>query len=84
MSLNVPYRKIISKQAEKFLRRQPVQLQERMILLIRGLPLEGDIKKLKGSMFYRLRAGKNRVIFEIDHFEKVSVIQAIDNRSDIY
>lgn len=82
--MNEIYRKVISKQAEKFLRRQPDQLQERLIMAIRGLPMEGDIKKLKGSIFYRLRIGKVRVIFEIDHSEKVIVIQTIDNRGDIY
>ncbi|WP_397548117.1 type II toxin-antitoxin system RelE/ParE family toxin [Rossellomorea yichunensis] len=33
---------------------------------------------------YRLRVGTFRVIFDINHDEKVIYIQAVGNRSDIY
>jgi len=46
--------------------------------------MDGDVKKLKGSMFYRLRVGNMRVVFEIDHLEKMIFIQTIDYRGDIY
>jgi mRNA interferase RelE/StbE len=59
-------------------------MQKRIIAGIRGLPMEGDIKKLKGTIFYRLRVGSLRIVFEIDHSEKIISIQTIDNRGDIY
>lgn len=78
------YRKVISHQAEKFIRKQPVQVQQRIIRGIRELPIDGDIKKLKGSIYYRLRIGSMRIVYEIIHTEKVICIRTIDNRGDIY
>ncbi len=78
------YRKVVSHQAEKFLHKQSSQMQKRIVASIRGLPKDGDIKKLKGSIFYRIRVGNIRVVFEIDHLEKIISIQTIDNRGDIY
>ena len=78
------YRKVVSHQAEKFLRKQSNQIQKRVVESIHGLPMDGDVKKLKGSMFYRLRVGNMRVVFEIDHLEKMIFIQTIDYRGDIY
>ena len=77
------YRKVASHQAEKFLRKQPDQVQQRIVAAIRGLPLSGDIKKLKGSCDYRLRVGDMRIVYDIDHIEKVVYIKAIDSRGGI-
>lgn len=78
------YRKVASHQAEKYLRKQPDQVQQRIVAAIRGLPTNGDIKRLKGSSDYRLRVGDIRVVYAIDHAEKVIYIKAIDNRGGIY
>lgn len=49
------------------------------------IPPEGDIKSMKGyTDLYRLRVGTFRILFEINHDEKVIYIQAIGNRGDIY
>ncbi|MBE9171485.1 type II toxin-antitoxin system RelE/ParE family toxin [Pleurocapsales cyanobacterium LEGE 06147] len=47
---------------------------------------ELDIKKMKGDWkgYYRLRIGKNRVIFTIDFNSKDIIIYAIGARGDIY
>ena len=47
---------------------------------------ELDIKKMKGDWkgYYRLRIGKNRVIFTVDFDSKDIVIYAIGARGDIY
>ena len=47
---------------------------------------ELDIKKMKGNWkgFYRLRVGKNRVIFTVDFNSKEITIFAIGSRGDIY
>ena len=78
------YRKKVSHQAEKYLRNQPKQIQQRLVAAISSLPMNGDIKKLKGSSDYRLRVGDMRIIYAIDHTEKVVYIKAIDVRGEIY
>lgn len=47
---------------------------------------ELDIKKMKGEWegFYRLRVGKNRIIFTIDIENKNLDIYVIGTRGDIY
>ncbi|WP_416827888.1 type II toxin-antitoxin system RelE family toxin [Ectobacillus polymachus] len=63
-------------------------MQERIADGLKGLleiPPEGDIKSIKGyTDLYRLRVGTFRILFEINHDEKVIYIQAIGNRGDIY
>ena len=71
-----------SKKAVKFLKRQDVPSQKRLITAISRLPLEGDIKKLQGIDGYRLRVGNFRVLFNVNGI----IIDIIDigNRGQIY
>ena len=71
-----------SKKAIKFLKRQDVPSQKRLITAISRLPLEGDIKKLQGIGGYRLRVGNFRDLFNVDGI----IIDIIDigNRGQIY
>ena len=71
-----------SKKAIKFLKRQDVPSQKRLIAAISKLPLEGDIKKLQGIDGYRLRVGNFRVLFNVNGI----IIDIIDigNRGQIY
>lgn len=71
-----------SKKAIKFLKRQDVLSQKRLITAISRLPLEGDIKKLQGIDGYRLRVGNFRVLFNVNGI----IIDIIDigNRGQIY
>ena len=71
-----------SKKAIKFLKRQDVPSQKRLITAISRLPLEGDIKKLQGTGGCRLRVGNFRVLFNVDGI----IIDIIDigNRGQIY
>ena len=71
-----------SKKAVKFLKRQDVPSQKRLIAAIFRLPLEGDIKKLQGIDGYRLRVGNFRVLFNVNGI----IIDIIDigNRGQIY
>ena len=71
-----------SKKAVKFLKRQDVPSQKRLIAAISRLPLEGDIKKLQGIDGYRLRVGNFRVLFNVNGI----IIDIIDigNRGQIY
>ena len=71
-----------SKKAVKFLKRQDVPSQKRLIAAISRLPLEGDIKKLQGIDGYRLRVGNFRVLFNVNGI----IIDIIDigNRGLLY
>ena len=71
-----------SKKAIKFLKRQDIPSQKRLITAISRLPLEGDIKKLQGIDGYRLRVGNFRVLFNVNGI----IIDIIDigNRGQIY
>ena len=71
-----------SKKAVKFLKRQDVPSQKRLIAAISRLPLEGDIKKLQGIDGYRLRVGNFIVLFNVNGI----IIDIIDigNRGQIY
>ena len=83
----------ISKQAEKFIRKQDPKTIRRILLALDGLkekPFQGDIKTLKGRPELRLRVGDFRIIFEEaeeivnEEVEKVINILTIDNRGDVY
>ncbi|RRD93635.1 type II toxin-antitoxin system RelE/ParE family toxin [Clostridiales bacterium COT073_COT-073] len=70
-----------SKQAVKFLDKQKEEAKNRIKKAIMKLPL-GDVKKLKGSDYYRLRVGDFRVIFD-RNFNIIHIIK-IDNRGQVY
>lgn len=70
-----------SKQALKFLNKLDKVSKSRIIKAIVKLPL-GDVKKLKGYSYYRLKVGDFRVIFDKD-FNVISVLK-IDNRGQVY
>lgn len=70
-----------SKQAQKFLAKQQQKVRQRLETAIQALP-SGDVKKLQGQPYYRLRLGDFRVLFE----RGSSVIQVvkIDSRGQVY
>lgn len=82
------YRLIYHKSAIKVLSKQDKSTQERFSHAFKGLleePPLGDIKTMKGSLsLYRLRVGDFRVLFEINHVERVIYIRAIGSRGAIY
>ncbi|OQP17234.1 type II toxin-antitoxin system RelE/ParE family toxin [Geobacillus zalihae] len=86
--MNSGYKLIYRKAAVKFIARQDKDVQERFAFGLQGLlaiPPQGDIKKLKGQDgLYRLRVGTYRVLFRIDHDERIIYIEAIGNRGDVY
>ncbi|MDT9027815.1 type II toxin-antitoxin system RelE family toxin [Rossellomorea yichunensis] len=71
-----------------FIPKQEKGIQKRIADGLKGLleiPPEGDIKIMKEyTDLYRLRIGTFRILFEIDHDEKIIYIQAIGKRGDIY
>lgn len=70
-----------SKQASKFLDKQNEDTRQRIKSAIESLP-KGDVKKLQGSNYYRLRVGTYRVIF--DRLFNVIKVERIDNRGQVY
>ena len=70
-----------SRQAKKFLNRQPQTVQRRIMTAIAALP-SGDVKKLSGKPYYRLRVGDFRVLFDRDG--NVLNIIKIDSRGQVY
>ena len=77
MSLDIRY----SKQAKKFISKQDKLQKDRLENAINNLP-NGDVKKLKGYTYYRLRVGDYRVIFD----KQLNIIEVIkiDNRGEAY
>lgn len=70
-----------SKQATKFLARQEKSVQLRIKAAIEQLPA-GDVKKLRGQPYYRLRVGGFRILFDRDG--NVIEIVKIDGRGQVY
>ncbi len=70
-----------SKQAQKFLAKQEAKVRQRLETAILALP-SGDVKKLQGQPYYRLRVGDFRVLFDRDG--SVILIVKIDNRGQVY
>lgn len=70
-----------SKQAIKFLAKQDDATRKRITRALKKLPA-GDVKRLTGLPYYRLRVGDFRVLFTRDgHIIEVS---KIDNRGQVY
>ena len=72
---------IYSKDALKFLNKQDKPTRKRIVSAIEKLPL-GNIKKLQGTIGYRLRVGDFRILFDKDG-NIINIIK-IDNRGQIY
>ncbi len=70
-----------SKQARKFLSRQDAVTRKRIEGAILALPA-GDVKKLRGQPYYRLRVGDIRVLFDRDG--AVILVVKIDSRGQVY
>lgn len=70
-----------SKQARKFLDNQERKVRQRLEAAIQRLPA-GDVKKLQGQPYYRLRVGDFRVLFNRDG--AVILVVKIDNRGQVY
>lgn len=78
---------IFEKSAEKFIKKQPPEQQNRLLKAINGLPEKGDILKMQGyKSLYRLRVGSYRVLFKINNDGKYTVVTVtdIDNRGQVY
>ncbi len=86
--MSLTYQVTLSRESIKFLKKQENAIQIRITKAIKGLTIQppiGDIKPLKGrNKQLRLRVGSFRIIFEVNHNEKMIYILTIDNRGDVY
>ena len=81
----MPYKVTLEKAAEKYLRRQSRDTQERLVKAIRGLPPDVGVKKLTGfAGYFRVRVGDIRIIFTIDEVAHRVNVVAIGARGQVY
>lgn len=74
------YKIELNKKAQKFIKSQPRNQQERILKAVSKLP-DGDVKALSGnSNAYRLRVGNYRVIYEINNDILLITIVDVGNR----
>lgn len=74
-----------TKQALKFLKKQPKTTQIKLIKVIEQLPDGTDIKKLKGKEnLYRTRLGDIRILYSI--YQNILTIEVVNIgfRGDVY
>ena len=78
----------LSKQAEKFIKKAEKELAKRLIDKIEKLetePVPQDAKTIKGSnKTFRVRIGKYRILYTINHEQKEILIAKIDHREQVY
>ena len=78
------YRIEINKKAQKFIKIQPRNQQERLLNAIYRLP-EGDVRTLTGYKgVYRLRVGDYRVIYEQHDDVLLIIVVNVGNRGQVY
>jgi len=74
----------INKKAQKFVEKQSIEQQKRLLKAIYTIP-SGDIKKLaRQDDLYRLRVGDYRIIFSMSADLSAIFILNIGNRGDVY
>ncbi len=78
------YKITLESQPIKFLKKQPRQIQERLLRAIYQLP-SGNVIPLKGAdNTYRLRVGNFRIIYMQNKNELQILILRLGNRGDVY
>ena len=70
-----------SKQAIKFLSKQEQSVRRLIKYAIENLP-DGDVVKMRGQPYYRLRVGNFRVLFTRDGH--IIAVTKIENRGQVY
>ena len=79
------YRIVLEKAAEKYIRRQDRESQERILKVIKSLPPQHGMKKLKNfDSYFRVRVGDLRIIFSKDDKNLIIKIIAIGSRGQVY
>ena len=95
--MDIVYKHELDKQARKYIAKLDNPRQRLIIAGIEGLPLDGDIKPMRGyKNLYRLRLGGYRVLYSLcenivynddkKQQEKIITVtvQTVDTRGNIY
>lgn len=78
---------LYSNQALKFLKNSDKILTKRIIKRIESLqenPFPSDMKRTEGDRLFRVRVGKSRILYEVDHSNNTLGIVKIDKRERVY
>jgi mRNA interferase RelE/StbE len=81
------WRIVFARTAERELARLSSDAQLRVASGIRSLegdPISTSTKRLKGRREFRLRVGDYRVLYRLEHQNRVLTIVAIGHRRDVY
>ena len=77
-----------SNQAKKFLKKSEKEVTNRILIKIEKLcenPVIHDSKTIEGSHnLFRVRVGDYRILYEVDHTERIIGIVKIDKRESVY
>jgi mRNA interferase RelE/StbE len=89
MTEDLPYTLVLTEDSEADLKRLDKSVARRIIKKLRRLAANTKVYPhvaLKGqwSGFYRLRVGDYRVIYALDHEERIITVIVIGHRSNIY
>jgi addiction module toxin, RelE/StbE family len=81
------WRIVFARTAERELARLSSDAQLRVGRAIRSLeddPISASTKRLKGRREFRLKVGDYRVLYRLEHENRVLTIVAIGHRRDVY
>lgn len=89
MSDRGPYQIRLSERAEQVLRKLDKVIAKRIVRRLRWLAenvAEIVHQALKGqfSDYFRLRVGDYRIMYQLDHEQRLILVEEIGHRSDIY
>ncbi|KOR29287.1 hypothetical protein TI03_02670 [Achromatium sp. WMS1] len=81
------YQVNFSKNALKDLEKLPLQIQKRVIEAAHKLamnPLHSGVKKLKNTLYYRVRVGDYRIVYDIQNHVLTIMVLRVKHRREIY
>lgn len=81
------WRIIFARTAEKELARLSSEMRLRLGRAIRSLendPIPAQAKRLKGRTEFRMRVGDYRVLYTVEHENRIVTISAVGHRRDVY
>ena len=81
------FRVQLVKSASKELAILPTKVQEQIAERLKSLadnPCPNGAQRLKGNDGFRLRSGDYRILYGVDHSEKLITVYGIGNRKDVY
>ena len=81
------WRIIFARTAEKELAKLSNEMRLRLGRAIRSLeddPIPAQVKRLKGRTEFRMRVGDYRVLYTVEHENRIVTISALGHRRDVY